>query len=186
MKKYCTMCEADSSSTLEARHGNKAVRACVWQEVYKWCEKCAAAKEDCKVMRVCEKQAFVKKNNMNKIEMNMPKEQLKETEPHKLCEPAKHQGICTPESHKLCEPEQHAEVWCKYDSKLKELYSQTEKRKRNKKGIKNLPAVPISHPTHHNTTHQNGPNSGSKGEECSEMERGRSKVGRSFLHHIIQ
>eukprot|EP00957_Ditylum_brightwellii_P188228 14328770-Ditylum_brightwellii.AAC.1 len=39
--------QADGSSTPEARCGNKAVRAFVWQEVRKWCEMHAAAKETC-------------------------------------------------------------------------------------------------------------------------------------------
>eukprot|EP00957_Ditylum_brightwellii_P128436 9795521-Ditylum_brightwellii.AAC.1 len=53
----------------------------------------------------------------------------------------------------------------------------TGKRKRDQKGINKPPAVPISHPTLHINTHQNKPNSGSKGEECPEMEHERSKVG---------
>eukprot|EP00957_Ditylum_brightwellii_P071183 5410632-Ditylum_brightwellii.AAC.1 len=59
-------------------------------------------------------------------------------------------------------------------------------RKRDQRGTNNPPAVPISHLTSHNmelqvpkgdTLHQNGPNSGSKGKECSAMEHGRSEVG---------
>eukprot|EP00957_Ditylum_brightwellii_P186396 14192073-Ditylum_brightwellii.AAC.1 len=122
MQKYCTMCEADGSNTLEARCDNEAVRTCVWQEVCKWREiypvakeTCvwqeickwhemhAAAKKDCKVMRVCEKQAFVGKNNMNKIEMEMQRGQLKETEPHKVCEPGKHQKCVLVELESLRE-----------------------------------------------------------------------------------
>eukprot|EP00957_Ditylum_brightwellii_P021724 1638788-Ditylum_brightwellii.AAC.1 len=66
-----------------------AKETCIWWEVCKWHEMCAVAKEDCKVMRVYKKQAFVEKDNVNKIEMKMPRGQLKETEPHKLCEPEK-------------------------------------------------------------------------------------------------
>eukprot|EP00957_Ditylum_brightwellii_P174799 13308977-Ditylum_brightwellii.AAC.1 len=204
MQKYCTMCEANGSSTLETRCGDKTVRACmwqevcewremciaaketcmwlevckwheiravaketcVWQEVCKWHEMCAVAKGDCKVMRVCEKHAFVEKDNMNKIEMKILKGQMKEPEPHKLCE-----------------PEQDPKVWREYDAMLsrssepKELCSQTEERNRNQRLINNPPAVPIFHPTHCNNTHQNRPNSGSEGEEHPAMERGRSKVG---------
>eukprot|EP00957_Ditylum_brightwellii_P175021 13325230-Ditylum_brightwellii.AAC.1 len=45
-----------------------------------------------------------------------------------------------------------------------------KERKRNQREISKHPAVVISHPTHHNNTHQDGPNSGSEGEECPEME----------------
>eukprot|EP00957_Ditylum_brightwellii_P151645 11548368-Ditylum_brightwellii.AAC.1 len=51
------------------------------------------------------------------------------------------------------------------------------KRKRDQRGFNKPPAVPISHSTHHNNAHQNGPNSGSEGEECPKMEHKRSKVG---------
>eukprot|EP00957_Ditylum_brightwellii_P109205 8330331-Ditylum_brightwellii.AAC.1 len=54
---------------------------------------------------------------------------------------------------------------------------QKGERKRDQGGTNKPPAVPISHPTHHDITHQNGPNSGSEGEECPEMEHKRSKVG---------
>eukprot|EP00957_Ditylum_brightwellii_P203721 15335929-Ditylum_brightwellii.AAC.1 len=79
-----------------------AKETCIWQEVCKWHDMCAAAKEDCTVMRVCEKQAFVEKDNMNKIEMKMPRGQPKETEPHELCDPEK--------PHKSCEPAKHQKV----------------------------------------------------------------------------
>mmetsp|Transcript_4204 Transcript_4204/g.5440 ORF Transcript_4204/g.5440 Transcript_4204/m.5440 type:complete len:330 (+) Transcript_4204:23-1012(+) len=54
---------------------------------------------------------------------------------------------------------------------------QLEERKRDQRGINNLPAVPISHLNHPNTSTQIGPNSGSEGEECHAMEHRRSKVG---------
>eukprot|EP00957_Ditylum_brightwellii_P177052 13487872-Ditylum_brightwellii.AAC.1 len=53
----------------------------------------------------------------------------------------------------------------------------TRKRKRDQREINKPPMVPIFHPTHHNNTHQNGPNSGSKGEICPATEHRRSKVG---------
>eukprot|EP00957_Ditylum_brightwellii_P003669 278131-Ditylum_brightwellii.AAC.1 len=48
--------------------------------------------------------------------MQMPEGQLKETEPHKLCEAEKHKRIHKPESHKLCEPAKHQKV---YDRKTR-------------------------------------------------------------------
>eukprot|EP00957_Ditylum_brightwellii_P059118 4485584-Ditylum_brightwellii.AAC.2 len=45
MQKYCTMCEANVSSTTEGRCGNKAVRVCMWQGVCKWREMHAVAKK---------------------------------------------------------------------------------------------------------------------------------------------
>eukprot|EP00957_Ditylum_brightwellii_P031908 2419284-Ditylum_brightwellii.AAC.1 len=59
------------------------------------------------------------------------------------------------------------------------LHRETPKvrRKRNQRGINEPPAVPISYPTHHNNTHQNGPNIGSKREVCPATEHGRSEVG---------
>eukprot|EP00957_Ditylum_brightwellii_P184869 14079797-Ditylum_brightwellii.AAC.2 len=55
---------------------------------------------------------------------------------------------------------------------------QKGKRNREKRGNSKPPAVvPLSHPTNHNNTNQNGPNSGSKGEECPTAEHRRSKVG---------
>eukprot|EP00957_Ditylum_brightwellii_P018999 1430115-Ditylum_brightwellii.AAC.1 len=68
----------------------------------------------------------------------------------------------------------------KQHAKPKELLHrepQKGKRKKDQRGINKPPVVPISHPTHHNNTHQNGPNSGSEGEECPAMEHRRSKVG---------
>eukprot|EP00957_Ditylum_brightwellii_P127110 9691315-Ditylum_brightwellii.AAC.1 len=110
--------------------------------------------EPVKHQKVCARETRVSEGDKNEMHVEM-----KEPEPHKLCEPAMHQGICTPELHNLCEPEQYAKVWCKYDFKPTELHSQTDERKRNQRGINNHPAVPISHPTHHDITHQNRPNS---------------------------
>eukprot|EP00957_Ditylum_brightwellii_P104637 7973794-Ditylum_brightwellii.AAC.1 len=73
-------------------------------------------------------------------------------------------------SRSLKPKEQHMklrELMCRETSK--------GKRKRDQRGINKAPAVPISHPVHHNNTHQNRPNSGSKGEECPAAEHGRSK-----------
>eukprot|EP00957_Ditylum_brightwellii_P087013 6623263-Ditylum_brightwellii.AAC.2 len=62
-------------------------------------------------------------------------------------------------------------------SKEPKLSLQTEERKRDQRGVNNLPLMPISHPTHYNSTYQSGTNSGSKGEECLATEHRRSKVG---------
>eukprot|EP00957_Ditylum_brightwellii_P118741 9056306-Ditylum_brightwellii.AAC.1 len=51
-----------------------------------------------------------------------------------------------------------------------------KERKRHQRGNNNPPEVPISHPTHHNNTYQNRPNSGSEEEECPVMVHGRSTV----------
>eukprot|EP00957_Ditylum_brightwellii_P121025 9230060-Ditylum_brightwellii.AAC.1 len=50
------------------------------------------------------------------------------------------------------------------------------KRRRDQRDINKPPVVQTSHPTHHNITHQNGPNCGSKGEECPATKHRRSKV----------
>eukprot|EP00957_Ditylum_brightwellii_P163661 12460589-Ditylum_brightwellii.AAC.1 len=71
-----------------------------------------------------------------------------------------------------------------YNCKGKEKHLNIE-RKRNQKGINNLPAISISNPTHRNMEQQvlkvdnipqNRPSSGYKGEECPAMEHMRSKV----------
>eukprot|EP00957_Ditylum_brightwellii_P038914 2940380-Ditylum_brightwellii.AAC.1 len=56
---------------------------------------------------LCESEQY---HNMNKIEMQLSKRQLKEAEPHKLCEPEKHQRIHKPEPHYLCEQAKHQRV----------------------------------------------------------------------------
>eukprot|EP00957_Ditylum_brightwellii_P189514 14425179-Ditylum_brightwellii.AAC.1 len=70
--------------------------------------------------------------------------------------------------------------------------TEKKERKRNKRGTNNPHGVPISHPIQHNmelqvpegvNLHHNGPNSGSKGEECLATEQGRSKVGPMLKKH---
>eukprot|EP00957_Ditylum_brightwellii_P120838 9216115-Ditylum_brightwellii.AAC.1 len=60
-----------------------------------------------------------------------------------------------------------------------------KERKKNQSGINNPPEVPISHPTYHNNKCQNGPNMGSKGEECMVRKQERSQVETEEATEIV-